>query len=216
MIRTTATSEPSRASRAAPETGGDVVPEAALLVRAAQGDDRAFSQIYEAHRRRLYRLAYGVLLHPHDAREAVQEAFLRLHRALPSWEPRAAVGTWLYRVVLNHCLGLRQRLLRLARRTTPAPARPPATPEDAATLRQAVAVVERSLGALSLRQRAVACLFLEAELSPAEIAPLVGLTPNATRVTLHRALARVRADLAEVGIVAAPTPGEMLEPTEEA
>jgi DNA-directed RNA polymerase specialized sigma24 family protein len=76
-------------------------------------------------------------------------------------------------------------------------------------------VVTRSLGNLSPRQRAVACLFLEAELSPAEIAPLVRLTPNATRVTLHRALTRVRADLAEAGIVATPTPGETLETMEE-
>jgi RNA polymerase sigma-70 factor, ECF subfamily len=209
MIRTTAALDPRDASEAVVET------EAALLRRAAQGDERAFGQIYEAERRRLYRLAYGVLLDPHDAREAVQEAFLQLHRALPAWEQRAAVGTWLYRVVLNHCLGLRQRLVRLARRTSAPPARSPATPEHAATLRQAVAVVERSLGSLSLRQRAVACLFLEAELSPADIAPLVRLTPNATRVTLHRALAHVRADLAEAGIVATPTPGELFEPTEE-
>ena len=42
-------------------------------------------------------LAFGVLLDSNEAREAVQEAFLRLHQAAPTWEPRAAVGTWLYR-----------------------------------------------------------------------------------------------------------------------
>jgi RNA polymerase sigma-70 factor (ECF subfamily) len=213
MIQMAPAFEPSRD---APEAACDVETEAAVLRRAALGDERAFAQIYEAQRRRLYRLAYGVLLDPHDAREAVQEAFLALHRALPSWEERAAVGTWLYRVVLNHCLGLRQRLTRWARRLASVPpTRTPQTPEDTATLRQAVAVVTRSLGDLSPRQRAVACLFLEAELSPAEIAPLVRLTPNATRVTLHRALTRVRADLAEAGIVAAPTPGETLGTIEE-
>jgi len=212
MIQTAPAFAPSRD---APEAARDIETEAAVLRRAALGDERAFGQIYEAQRRRLYRLAYGVLLDPHEAREAVQEAFLALHRALPSWEERAAVGTWLYRVVLNHCLGLRQRLARWARRASAPPARAPTTPEDAATLRQAVAVVTRSLAELSPRQRAVACLFLEAELTPAEIAPLVRLTPNATRVTLHRALTRVRADLAEAGIVAAPTPGEALEAMEE-
>ncbi len=59
-----------------------------------------------------------------------------------------------------------------------------------------------------MKQRAVACLFLEAELPPAEIAPLVDLTPNATRVTLHRALARIRADLTAAGFDAAQAPDE--------
>ena len=42
-----------------------------------------------------------------------------------------------------------------------------------------------SLSALPMKQRAVACLFLEAELPPAEIAPLVDMTANAARVTLQ-------------------------------
>ncbi len=182
--------------------------EAALLARAARGDDRAFAEIYEAHRRRLYRLAYGVLLDPNEAREAVQEAFLALHRAAPRWEPRAAVGTWLYRVVLNHCLGTKQRLLRLVRPAPPREASAKESPEGAAVLSQAVRIVERSLRELPVQQRAVACLFLEAELAPIEIAPLVGLTPNATRVTLHRALGRIRADLTAAGIDAPPTADE--------
>ena len=189
--------------------------EAALLARSARGDNRAFAELYEAHRRRLYRLAYGVLLSEPDAREAVQEAFLQLHRAAADWEPRAAVGTWLYRVVLNHCLSLKQRLLRLAR---PAPMRTQSaasSPEGAASLKQAVVIVQRALAKLPARQRAVACLFLEAELGPAEIAPLVEMTPNATRVTLHRALSHIRADLAEAGIDAPPTPDEALVSTEE-
>src|SRR5690242_19584910 len=84
--------------------------DAMLLARVVEGDDRAFAQIYEAHRRKLFRLAYGILLDEGDAREAVQEAFLALHRAAPQWQPHAAIGTWLYRVVLNHCLSIKQRL----------------------------------------------------------------------------------------------------------
>jgi len=68
--------------------------------------------------------------------------------------------------------------------------------------------VERSLGALPKQQRAVACLFLEAELSPSEIAVVLGTTANSARVTLHRALSHIRADLTAAGIDAAPTPDE--------
>jgi RNA polymerase sigma-70 factor, ECF subfamily len=186
--------------------------EAALLARAALGDDRAFAELYEIHRRRLYRLAFGVLLDVHEAREAVQEAFLQLHRAAPTWEPRALVGTWLYRVVLNHCLSLKQRLLRFARSAGPPELSSShlsgASPEKSASLKEAAAIVQKSLSGLPARQRAVACLFLEAELAPTEIAPLVDMTPNAARVTLHRALTQIRADLAAAGIDAPPTADE--------
>ena len=186
--------------------------DAALLRRVALGDDRAFAQLYEAHRRPLYRLAYGVLLDADEARAAVQEAFLRLHQAAPSWEPRAQVGTWLYRVVLNHCLGLRQRFVRFAKPIwTSAPVK---TPETNAVLTEAMRIVEKSLGRLPMKQRAVACLYLESELTPAEIAPLVEMTPNHTRVTLHRALTQIRSDLAEAGIDA-PPPIEFASFTEE-
>ena len=181
--------------------------DAALLRAAAQGNQAAFGLLYEAHRVRLFRLAQGILLDPQEAREAVQEAFLRLHEAAPRWEPSAAVGTWLYRVVLNHCLSLRQRLRRLARPLMGGPPRSP-SPEARAAVSEAVLIVERSLGALSRQQRAVACLFLEAELSPAEIAPLLGLSPGAARVTLHRALEGLRADLRAAGIDTALIPEE--------
>ena len=143
----------------------------------------------------------------------MQEAFLRLHLAAPTWQPEATVGTWLYRVVLNHCLSLKQRLLRFAR-----PARGPArapSPEARAALGEALSIVERSLGELPLRQRAVACLFLDGELSPSEIAPLVELTPNAARVTLHRALERLRADLRAAGVDAAKSDDETFPSREE-
>jgi RNA polymerase sigma-70 factor (ECF subfamily) len=198
-------SDPTQAKRAVHRD------DAVLMARAAEGDDRAFAELYDAHRKRLYRLAYGVLLDPNEAREAVQEAFLRLHQAAPTWEPRALVGTWLYRVVLNHCLSLKERLFRLAR---PSPRTERSgrveSPETKAVLGQAVRIVERSLAALPMKQRAVACLFLEAELAPAEIAPLVSMTPNAARVTLHRALRRIRADLEAAGIDAPEAPDEAL------
>ena len=66
---------------------------------------------------------------------------------------------------------------------------------------------------MTLRARAIATLHLEAGLEPREIAALVGLTPNATRVALHRALAKLRDHLRAAGIDAAPD--DETAPTEE-
>jgi hypothetical protein len=138
-------------------TGGPPPPKGAhatdaMLMRAvAAGDRAAFERVYEAHQPRVFRLAYGVLLDRDEAREAAQEAFLKLHEAAGRWEPNAALGTWLYRVVLNHCLSLKRRLLRFGRGAPPPFARP--SPELAAVLGEAVGIVERSLGALPLKMR---------------------------------------------------------------
>jgi RNA polymerase sigma-70 factor (ECF subfamily) len=202
----------SRAGGASPPNSVHAA-DAALMRAVAAGDRAAFERVYAAHQPRVFRLAYGVLLDRDEAREAVQEAFLKLHEAAGRWEPNAALGTWLYRVVLNHCLSLKRRLLRFGRGASPAGARP--SPELAAVLGEAVGIVERSLGALPPRQRAVLTLRLDAELEPSAIAPLVGLTPNATRVALHRALERLRADLAAAGIDAPPEPEEAPPPNLE-
>jgi RNA polymerase sigma-70 factor (ECF subfamily) len=182
------------------ETSDARAEDAALHGRAAGGDERAFRALYDAHHRPLFRVAYGVLLDEAEAREAVQEAFLRLHRAAPSWEPRAAVGTWLYRVVLNHCLGLRQRLLRLVFAPAVVRGSTRASPERDVASAQSLRVVEASLAAMSAKQRAVATLYLEAEMAPQEIAELLGITANTARVTLHRALHKLRDDLRAAGI----------------
>jgi len=177
--------------------------DAALMQAVARGDQAAFERVYELHRGRAFRLAYGILLDREEAREAVQEAFVRLHKAAARWEPQAALGTWIHRVVLNYCLSLKHRLLRLVPRVA-LPSRS-TSPELSATLAEAVQIVELVLRDLAPRQRAVLTLHLEGELAPAEIAQLLDITPNATRVTLHRGLERLRTELNARGIDAAPT-----------
>lgn len=187
--------------------------DAALMKAVAAGDRGAFEQVYEDHRSRAYRLAYGVLLDRDEAREAVQEAFLKLHLNASRWEPQAALGTWLHRVVLNHCLSLRRRIFRFASREA-RPSRSP-SPENIASQGQVLEIVESVLAELAPRKRAVVTLFLGEELRPSEIAPLVGLSPNATRVTLHRALERLRAELTAHGIDAAEENDPALELEED-
>jgi RNA polymerase sigma-70 factor, ECF subfamily len=171
----------------------------AVAMRAiASGDRAAFRHVYEAHSARAYRLAYGVLLDRDEAREAVQEAFFRLHQYASRWEPHAAISTWLHRVVLNHCLNVRRKLFRF-RKAEALHTQPP-SPEIVAVRGRAIAVVEKSLADLPPRERAMLTLYLDEGLRPIEIAGLVNMNANATRVALHRALKRLRDGLRAAGI----------------
>jgi RNA polymerase sigma-70 factor (ECF subfamily) len=83
----------------------------AQLVRAAQrGDQRAFRKLVERHQRKTFAVAFGILRDADAARDACQDAFLKVHQSLPTFEGTSQFYTWLYRIVVNLCLDqLRRR-----------------------------------------------------------------------------------------------------------
>ncbi|MDQ3334116.1 MAG: sigma-70 family RNA polymerase sigma factor [Myxococcota bacterium] len=72
------------------------------LVKAARKGDRdAFKTLFERYHRRAYALAFGVLRHPDDALDVVQDAFIKAHKYLDKFEGNSSFYTWLYRIVMN-------------------------------------------------------------------------------------------------------------------
>ncbi len=72
------------------------------LVIAARGGDRAaFRTLFERYHRRAYALAFGVVRHPEDAMDVVQDAFIKAHKYLDKFEGNSSFYTWLYRIVMN-------------------------------------------------------------------------------------------------------------------
>src|SRR5215468_4187011 len=78
--------------------------DAALVARAKRGDREAFRALVERHERKAYAVALGMVKHPDDARDIVQEAFLKVWRSLGAFEGQSAFYTWLYRIVANLCI----------------------------------------------------------------------------------------------------------------
>jgi RNA polymerase sigma-70 factor, ECF subfamily len=73
----------------------------ALVERAQAGDKTAFRQLVERHQRRAFAIAVGLVRDENDAREIVQEAFLRVYRSLDKFQGGSSFFTWLYRIVAN-------------------------------------------------------------------------------------------------------------------
>lgn len=71
-----------------------------FIERLRAGDRGAFARLVRAHHNRLLAIA-RTLVNPADAEEAVQEAWIAAHRALPRFEGRSALLTWLTRIVIN-------------------------------------------------------------------------------------------------------------------
>jgi RNA polymerase sigma-70 factor, ECF subfamily len=88
--------------------------EEAELIRAVQrGDQSAFEALVRSYDQSVLALAMNLLRSPEDARDAYQEAFLRVYKNIHSFRFDCSFYTWLYRIVTNVCLDhLRKRKIR--------------------------------------------------------------------------------------------------------
>ena len=84
-----------------------------LVLAARSGCPIAFNELWDLYSRRVYRTLLGVTNNPHDAEDALQDAFLRAFLALDSFEGRSSFSTWVTRIAINSALGiLRKRRCR--------------------------------------------------------------------------------------------------------
>lgn len=80
-----------------------------LIEQARNGDTHAFRALVERHQRRAFAIAIGVLRDENDAREVVQEAFIRVYRGLDAFNGSSSFFTWLYRIVTNLAIDVRRK-----------------------------------------------------------------------------------------------------------
>ncbi|HZS42383.1 MAG TPA: sigma-70 family RNA polymerase sigma factor [Polyangia bacterium] len=90
----------------------ETTDETHLVDAARRGDHAAYRTLVERHQRKAFAVAFGILRDADAARDACQDAFLKAHQSLASFEGTSQFYTWLYRVVVNLCLDqLRRRKL---------------------------------------------------------------------------------------------------------
>ena len=86
--------------------------EAERIRRAADGDLQAFRDLVVHYHPLAYSMAYKVLGDPQDAEEVVQDAFVKIHRALSGFRGESSCKTWISRIVLRLSLNRRRDLSR--------------------------------------------------------------------------------------------------------
>ena len=85
-----------------PTPRGDA--DAELVDRARAGSEAAFQKLVEKYQRKLLAMALAMVKDGDDARDVVQDAFLKAYKNLASFQGQSAFYTWLYRIAMNLCI----------------------------------------------------------------------------------------------------------------
>jgi RNA polymerase sigma-70 factor (ECF subfamily) len=184
--------------------------ETTLIQRLRARDTSALETLMEQHAGRLYRVAFGITRDRSDADEVVQDVFLTLFNKVDSFEGRAALGSWLYRVTTNaaliKCRGKRARVEVKLEDCLPTfladghragersflLADWSQDPEADLVSKETRAVLDRAIRALPEHYRAVLILRDVEELSNEEIAEITGESVASVKSRLHRARMALR------------------------
>jgi RNA polymerase sigma-70 factor (ECF subfamily) len=167
--------------------------EAQLVAGLRAGNDAAFEHLVRAYGGRLLAVTRRLLGHEEDARDAVQETFLRAFRSLGSFEGGSLLSTWLHRIAVNTAL----MKLRSRKRKPEEPIQAwTERPDDEAARREQSALVREAIDRLPEHYRTVLLLRDIEELGTSEVAEQLGVTPNAVKLRLHRARQALRTLLA--------------------
>lgn len=169
-----------------------------LAGRIKSGDGAAFEALYRQHATRLYNLASRMAAGAADAEDLLQDIFLLAYRKLGSFRGDSSLGTWLYRLAMNHCLDvLRNRQTRMGQ-VTESMDEPDAVPVAAPgpALGSVSRIdLERAIGALPPACRAAFLLHDVEGFGHHEVADILGVSEGTSKSQVHKARLRIRAYL---------------------
>lgn len=192
----------------ADKRGKIVEPDNELMKRVAKGDDEAFRLLFERHHRLAWSVIYRHIGVQTQAEDLVQEAFLRVYRAAPKYEPTAKFSTWLYTVVTNLCLNYKRDKARDKLRLVSArpdeeggnPLEQLAEAEepdhDSLDAEERVKRVQDAIAELPENQRMALILSRYEDKSYEEVAEILGTTVAAVKSLTSRARATLKEKLA--------------------
>ena len=176
--------------------------ERSLIRRLKRRDERAFRELLDLHRDRVFNITYRMLgQNRAEAEDVAQEVFITVFKTIDSFREESKFSTWLYRVAVNHC---KNRIKYLARRhdrdrdeldesTTSSGANGaiggpmPSSPHKQLESAQMEQKLHDAVSKLDDDQRIVVVLRDVEDLSIEEICEITGLPDGTVKSRLHRA-----------------------------
>ena len=162
-----------------------------LVARVQRGDSAAFDLLVRKYQHRVGALISRYIHDWAEVQDVAQDTFIRAYRAIGGFRGDAQFSTWLYRIAINEVRrtqrgGVLRRALAMALGREPTAA-VVVEPEQAAIKSEAFAELQRILAGMKEKKRAVFVLYELEELSPSEIAGVLGCSVDTVKSRLRHA-----------------------------
>ena len=173
------------------------------LLRAGAGSEGAFALLLERYESKVFRLCCALLRDRAQAEDAAQESLIRIWKALPGYDGRASLSTWIYAITRNRCLTAldrRREMVSLTDESVAEEASTVAAPAPATESENPFARLRELVGRLPERYRRTLVLYYYEERSVSEVADMLGIPEGTVKTTLYRARAALSEQLRRQGL----------------
>ncbi len=190
---TTASKRPVSPFPSNPSTAED----ADLVSRCRAGDVDAFETVYRQYAPRIYALASRMAGSADTGEDLLQEIFLQAHRKMATFKGDSSLGTWLYRLAVNHCLDfVRSRRTKMDKVTDTLDGEQSVEPASRLETPIARIDLERALQALPEGCREAFVLHDIEGFDHREVAEMLGIAEGTSKSQVFKARMKLRAALA--------------------
>jgi len=174
-----------------------------IIRKSTEGDAASFGLLVKAHQGYAFALAFRMLADEDEARDVVQESFIRVWKSIRRYDPSQKFTTWLYAIVSRVCLDKlrsRSRSNRLFHRGSDGSfddgPRDSSDPEKTYSNRELAQLISQLSEDLTPTQRLVFTLRDLQECTIAEVSAITGLSEGSIKTNLSYARRRIRNVLA--------------------
>lgn len=184
-----------------------------LVIRAQNGEERAFRLLVERYQRKVYSVAYSMVRHQEDAMDLSQEAFIKAYRNLARFQGSSSFYTWIYRITVNLCIDYLRKSGRvqsvdyddrIGRDNSEVdgdgsilPTRLDADPSRSLMRKELIEKMQHALETLSENHRAILLLREVEGLSYEEMAEVLGVSKGTVMSRLHHARKNMQSALGQ-------------------
>ena len=184
------------------------IRERMLLARLRERDERAFRELVDEHRDRVFNLTFRMLGNRAEAEDVAQEVFIAVFKTIETFREESKLSTWIYRVAVNH---FKNRIKYLARRHSkqqdeldetndpgdggmqaPSTPRRPDRQVEGAQLDK---LMQEAIASLEEEHRTLVVLRDLEDLSIEEICEITGLPDGTVKSRIHRGRLALRKKL---------------------
>lgn len=184
-------------------------PEDDLIIRAKKGERAAFDSLVEIHKERAFALAYHFTGNPEDAKDLLQEAFVKAYLGIRGFRGGSGFYTWFYRILVNLCRDFLRRKKSRSKvfmekkaswtgedtEDTPEPVDSAPDPSEGVLDGETRQLINEALDRLPERQKTVFVLRHLHGMKLSEIAEVIGCSEATAKVHLFRATRGLRCQL---------------------